>query len=207
MSVHLLLRRIATCEPLHPAKISLAAGMLFPAIAVYGLNAQARTAPAPKDEPFFGYRLTEQQAPQPEQNNRQRERRHHEAHRSHIAQAPHIAAVSNSGSSAILNEARHWVGRGNVTGTHRAWCADFANWVLTRTGHRTSGSGMVKSLLSVGPRVSTPSPGDIVVMRNHVTIFAGFGGQGFYGLGGNQHNRVAMSNYPLRSVVAYVRPN
>jgi hypothetical protein len=79
--------------------------------------------------------------------------------------------------------------------------------VLKRTGHRASSSGMVNSLLSVGPRVSSPSPGDIVVMRSHVTIFAGFGGKGFYGLGGNQHSRVAMSNFPLRSVVAYVHPN
>ncbi len=107
----------------------------------------------------------------------------------------------------MLNEARRYLGRGNVTGSHRAWCADFANMVLSRTGHRASGSGMVRSMLSVGPRVSSPSPGDVVVMRSHVTIFAGYGGRGFYGLGGNQHHRVAMSNFPLRSVVAFVRPN
>jgi|GEM_PF-1721696 len=115
--------------------------------------------------------------------------------------------ASHSYSSAVLTEARRWLGHGNVTGSHRAWCADFANMVLVRTGHRASGSGMVRSMLSVGPRVSSPSPGDVVVMRSHVTIFAGYGGRGFYGLGGNQHHRVAMSNYPLRSVVAFVRPD
>jgi uncharacterized protein (TIGR02594 family) len=120
--------------------------------------------------------------------------------------APRFDAPS-SGSSEVLNEASRWVGHGNVTGSHRAWCADFANFVLSRTGHHASGSGMVNSLLGVGPRVATPSAGDLVVMRNHVTIFAGYSGHGFYGLGGNQHHRVAMSNFPLRSVVAFVRPN
>jgi uncharacterized protein (TIGR02594 family) len=109
-------------------------------------------------------------------------------------------------SGAVLGEAQRWLGHGNVTGSHRAWCADFANWVLRRTGHQSSGSGMVGSLLSVGTRVATPAPGDLAVMRGHVTFFAGYGGRGFMGVGGNQHHQVAMSNFSLRSVVAFVRP-
>lgn len=109
-------------------------------------------------------------------------------------------------SSGVLSEARRYLGLGNVTGSHRPWCADFVNMVLRKTGHTTSGSGMAQSLLHVGHRVAQPAPGDLVVMRGHVTIFAGYGGRGFYGLGGNQHHRVAMSNYPMHSVVAFVRP-
>jgi uncharacterized protein (TIGR02594 family) len=113
----------------------------------------------------------------------------------------------SSNTSSVLSEASRWIGHGNVTGSHRAWCADFANFVLQRTGHKASGSGMVNSMLSVGSRVATPAKGDLVVMRSHVTIFAGYGGRGFYGLGGNQHHQVRVSNFPLRSVVAFVRPS
>ncbi len=112
-----------------------------------------------------------------------------------------------SGASSVLSEAARFIGQGNVTGSHRAWCADFANFVLQRTGHKASGSGAVSSMLHVGQRVATPAKGDLVVMRSHVTIFAGYGGRGFYGLGGNQHHQVRMSNFPLNSVVAFVRPS
>lgn len=114
--------------------------------------------------------------------------------------------ADQGGSSRVLAEARRYLGLGNVTGSHRPWCADFVNMVLRKTGHVTSGSGMVQSMLHVGHRVSTPRPGDLVVMRNHVTIFAGYGPRGFVGVGGNQHHRVAASNFPMRSVVAFVRP-
>lgn len=112
-----------------------------------------------------------------------------------------------SNASSVLSEAARFIGQGNVTGSHRAWCADFANFVLERTGHKASGSGAVSSMLHVGQRVATPAKGDLVVMRSHVTIFAGYGGRGFYGLGGNQHHQVRMSNFPLSSVVAFVRPS
>jgi uncharacterized protein (TIGR02594 family) len=109
--------------------------------------------------------------------------------------------------SNILADARRYLGMGNVTNSHRAWCADFVNFILRKTGHVTSGSGMAWSLLHVGRRVSHPEPGDIAVLRGHVTFFAGWGGRGFLGLGGNQgHHRVTLSSYPLSRVVAFVRP-
>ncbi len=195
-----------------PGQISVTAGALFLAISAGAAHARPVTEPAPVEASAFGYSLfdlSQQQQPQPVMSRRARAR--HSAAtamrdaRSGWGDAPGFAASSNA--STVLSEASRWVGHGNVTGSHRAWCADFANFVLRRTGHRASGSGMVNSLLSVGPRVSQPAQGDLVVMRNHVTIFAGYGGHGFYGLGGNQHHRVAMSNFPLRSVVAFVRPN
>ena len=43
-------------------------------------------------------------------------------------------------------------------------------------------------------------------MRGHVTFFAGWGGRGVLGLGGNQSGgRVTVSSYPAARVVAFVR--
>jgi uncharacterized protein (TIGR02594 family) len=120
---------------------------------------------------------------------------------------------SLSGPSDVLSVARRYMGMGNVTRSGRPWCADFVNYVLRQTGHATSGSGMAWSLLHVGRRVSSPQPGDIAILHfrgrrgaSHVTFFAGYGGRGFYGLGGNQHHRVQRSSFLLSSVVAFVRP-
>ncbi len=192
-------------------KISFTAGTLFLAISASAAQAKPMAEPEQTWQSAFGYPLFDQSEPQQQPTPSRHYRARHRAAtamqdvRGGWGDAPASALGSNS--STVLSEASRWVGQGNVTGSHRAWCADFANFVLRRTGHRASGSGMVNSLLGVGPRVSQPAQGDLVVMRNHVTIFAGYGGRGFYGLGGNQHHRVAMSNFPLRSVVAFVRPN
>jgi hypothetical protein len=46
----------------------------------------------------------------------------------------------------------------------------------------------------------------LIVLRHHVTIFAGQQGRRVIGLGGNQgHGRVKYSNYDRRAVVAFVR--
>jgi hypothetical protein len=42
-------------------------------------------------------------------------------------------------------------------------------------------------------------------MRHHVTIFAGWGGRGLVGLGGNQGHQVKFSHFSQRRVVAFVR--
>ena len=192
-------------------KISIAAGAFFLTISAGAAYARPVVAPDQAEQWAFGYPLFDQSQPQQQQPMSRRYRVRHSAAtamqdiRGGWADAP--SRAPSAGSSSVLSEASRWIGHGNVTGSHRAWCADFANFVLRRTGHRASGSGMATSLLSVGARVSQPAQGDLVVMRNHVTIFAGYGGRGFYGLGGNQHHRVAMSNFPLRSVVAFVRPN
>jgi uncharacterized protein (TIGR02594 family) len=191
-------------------KICFVTGALFVSVAAGASPSLAHTrvtaAASQPEEQLFGFSFWGQPEQQPVETRHRRTRQSAAPAMGFMGSQNSFSALS-SGSSSVLNEASRWIGRGNVTGTHRAWCADFANFVLTRTGHRVSGSGMVNSMLSVGPRVSQPSPGDLVVMRSHVTIFAGYGGHGFYGLGGNQHHQVAMSNFPMRSVVAFVRPN
>jgi hypothetical protein len=45
-----------------------------------------------------------------------------------------------------------------------------------------------------------------MVMRHHVTIFAGYGGRGLIGLGGDQdHGRVTYSSFSRGRVLGYVR--
>ena len=130
--------------------------------------------------------------------------------------APSIYSAEWSGSAPgqnwggdVVAEAARYVGSGNPTGFREAWCRDFINMVLERTGHRLADkSHVVAGALNLGPRVASPASGDLAVMRGHVTIFVGWAGQGtFLGLGGNQGHRVRVSRFALRSVVAFVRPS
>jgi uncharacterized protein (TIGR02594 family) len=87
------------------------------------------------------------------------------------------------------------------------WCKSFSNVVLRRTGHRAGPSLMAIDALRDGVRVRTPRPGDLAVMRGHVTFFVRLDGRGgFVGLGGNQGHRVRYSRFALAAVVAFVRP-
>jgi len=203
-------RHLADCAwlCLGLGKMSFTAGALLVAItASSAVHARGVAYASPPEEPTFGTSIWGQPAPQPVPRRRDRTRHYAAPAVQDVRNDVGSFSASGGNSSSILNEASRWIGHGNITGSHRAWCADFANFVLSRTGHRASGSGKVNSMLSLGSRVSSPAQGDLVVMRSHVTIFAGYGGKGFYGIGGNQHHQVAMSNFPLRSVVAFVRPN
>jgi uncharacterized protein (TIGR02594 family) len=106
----------------------------------------------------------------------------------------------------ILAEASKFIGQHNPTGTVGPWCRDFVNMILRRTGHYVDSSRLAIGSLRLGHRVSTPARGDLVVMRGHVTFYAGMKGHTVIGLGGNQGHRVKYSNYPLSRVIAFVRP-
>lgn len=109
--------------------------------------------------------------------------------------------------SQILAEAQRYVGSGNVTGFRGPWCAAFAGMVARRAGYRVAASDRrAIDALRWGTRVSHPQPGDLVVSRHHVTIFAGWSSDGrLIGLGGNQGRRVRYSHYSPNRVIAYVR--
>lgn len=116
------------------------------------------------------------------------------------------------GNSGILSLASQYIGRGKVTRNRGPWCRDFVNLVLHRSGHRLhDNSRRAIDALHLGHRVSNPAPGDIVVMRHHVTFYAGRHGSQVIGLGGNQGGRhgrrgVQYSHYPHSKVLAYIRP-
>lgn len=134
------------------------------------------------------------------------EARHYRHHRHHHRQFM-AYAVQPSASHPLLNVARRYVGSRKFTGKPGPWCRDALNAWMARAGyHLRNTSRRAIDAVSLGSRVSSPRPGDLVVMRHHVTIFAGYGGRGIIGLGGNQmRGHVGYSSYPPRRVVAYVR--
>ncbi len=108
----------------------------------------------------------------------------------------------------LLEVASRYVGRfGPSLGLpSRLWCRDFVNFVLAKNGTPPGNhSRRAIDALRLGSRVRDPRPGDLAVMRNHVTIFARFKTGQVIGLGGNQGRRVKLSSYSAARVVGFVR--
>ena len=106
----------------------------------------------------------------------------------------------------LLAIAKRYIGRGNFTHHGGPWCRDAVNVWLRQAGyHLANDSRRAIDAVHLGHRVASPRPGDLVVMRHHVTIFAGWGGRGLVGLGGNQGHQVKFSHFSQRRVVAFVR--
>lgn len=106
----------------------------------------------------------------------------------------------------VLEYAGRFLGEVNPTHFRGPWCAAFVNMVLGATGHRHVASLRAIDAIRDGYRVRDPRPGDLAVMRGHVTFFVRRGGRGFIGLGGNQgHDRVTEISFPLTRVIAFVR--
>lgn len=107
----------------------------------------------------------------------------------------------------LLMVASRYVGAGRVSRQRGPWCRDFINTVARKAGyHLANSSRRAIDALRLGHRVASPRPGDLVVMRHHVTIFAGYGGRGLIGLGGNQgRGGVTYSSFSRSRVVGYVR--
>jgi uncharacterized protein (TIGR02594 family) len=151
-----------------------------------------------------------------------------------VPSKPDARQVDMGGNTAIVAEAKKYMGlseRSNrktlgrwLSSTLRIridpgvtpWCAAFVNAILSEVGLPTSGSNLGSSFAKYGRKVSNPSPGDIVVIRTgrrgraHVGIFVGMEMRGKRKyvrlLGGNQSNRVQISSYDARKVIAIRRP-
>jgi uncharacterized protein (TIGR02594 family) len=109
-------------------------------------------------------------------------------------------------SAPLLAAAQRFLGAGKVTRLPGPWCRDFVNLVAERAGYRlANNSRRAIDALRLGAHVRDPRPGDLAVMRNHVTIVAGRDRGKIIGLGGNQSRRVRYSAYPERRVLAFVR--
>lgn len=89
------------------------------------------------------------------------------------------------------------------------WCAAFINGILRREGLKTSGSNRAISFAEYGIEVEEPIKGDIVVFKNHVGFFVEFTEikniKYVSVLGGNQKNKVKISNFPLKTVISFRR--
>jgi hypothetical protein len=143
--------------------------------------------------------------------------RHHRAFRAEVTPSDQFASLPSSAPVAsenrplelhpLLAVAKRYIGRGNFTHHGGPWCRDAVNVWLRQAGyHLANNSRRAIDAVHLGHRVASPRPGDLVVMRHHVTIFAGWGGRGLVGLGGNQGHTVKYSHFSQRQVVAFVRP-
>jgi uncharacterized protein (TIGR02594 family) len=110
-------------------------------------------------------------------------------------------------AAPLLAVASRYVGGRNPTGTRGPWCRDFVNHVVRKAGLPLADSSRkARDAVRLGRRVSQPRPGDLAVMRSHVTIVAGIEAGRVVGLGGNQcGGRVCVSRYAQSRVIAYVR--
>ena len=118
--------------------------------------------------------------------------------------------VATFGGTGVVAEARRWIGT-NPTGRSSLWCAHFMNFVLERSGHSGSGSGMARSFASYGRRISGPEIGAIAVMSRgrggHVGVVSGIDASGNPIIISGNHNRtVGEAAYPRGRVYAYVMP-
>ena len=122
--------------------------------------------------------------------------------------APVIAVrAAWGGGSRVVELAAHYAGWGNPTGFRGPWCKAFTNKILREAGYHPGPSLRAIDALAVGQRVSAPQPGDLAVMRGHVTFFAQWDGpDAFDGLGGNQGHAVRLSRFWRGAVIAWVRP-
>ena len=119
---------------------------------------------------------------------------------------------SDKSSSALVNEARRWIGT-NPTGWNHVWCARFMNFVLKRLGYDGTGSDAAASFAHYGRRIWWPQEGAIAVMTRgknggHVGVVAGVADDGkIIVISGNHNKKVGVGHYPRERIYAYVLPN
>jgi uncharacterized protein (TIGR02594 family) len=131
--------------------------------------------------------------------------RQHRRERAVSTAAAVVADSAKHGSDVILAAERY---RGtNPTGRAHDWCAEFANLVLKRTGHRGSGSALARSFASYGRPAPGPVPGAIVVFPHHVGFVMRVEGPGrIRVVSGNHGHRVGEGIYSMRRAIAYRYP-
>jgi hypothetical protein len=103
---------------------------------------------------------------------------------SRVVESP--LTIVSGGATRLLRVAEQFIGDRNPTGFHGPWCAAFINLTEKLAGYHPTRSLRAIDKVHDGIRVASPEPGDLAVSRHHVTIFAGWGGRGFIGVGGNQ---------------------
>ena len=103
----------------------------------------------------------------------------------------HVANGHNSHnghSRDLIGIASRYIGSRNTTRQRGPWCGHFLNLVLRQAGYRTMPSGLARDAVKLGPRLSYPVPGALVITRRHVEIALGDGRS----ISGNWGGRVAI---------------
>lgn len=118
-------------------------------------------------------------------------------------------------SEAILNYAKD-LGIKEYKSDSTPWCSLFMSWVVNKVGIKDIKTLLARDWLKYGEKVSIPKRGDIVILKRgtsnwegHVGIFLKYTDDGKYVtvLGGNQSDRVTISNYPAIRVIGFRRLN
>ncbi len=99
--------------------------------------------------------------------------------------------------------AMRYVGRGNPTGSHHAWCGDFVNMTERLAGRPGMASGALASSWRSYGHASGPVRGAIAVMRGHVSRVIARVGGGVWLISGNWSHRVKIHFARLGQVLAF----
>jgi len=93
------------------------------------------------------------------------------------------------------------------------WCSSFVNWVMTKAGYKGTNCALAKNWLNWGTALTDPREGAITVIKKkkagsdratgsatgyHVAFFLSSRPGYIKLLGGNQHDQVRVSTYPLK---------
>lgn len=131
-----------------------------------------------------------------------------------LSLASKFIGMDENTNKATLSAFFRKAGGQTLDPSETAWCAAFVNSVLGAHGKGGTDSLAARSFLSYGEPVTTPSRGDIVVLRRgtqgwqgHVGFYVGEEGDNILVLGGNQSNKVSIDKYPKRRLLGYRRPH
>jgi uncharacterized protein (TIGR02594 family) len=131
-------------------------------------------------------------------------------HAHHVAPAPTASFWSLFKSTpSLVSAARAEVGNGAVYGRSNLWCARFVNYLLSRTGHKGTGSDAARSFLAF-PKTSAQVGAIAILSRRgggHVGVVSGVDAAGDpIIISGNNAGRVREGAVPVKRVLAFVVP-
>lgn len=93
------------------------------------------------------------------------------------------------------------------------WCSSFVNWCLMQNGIKGTDSAAARSFLNYGLKITEPAYGCIVVLKRgnnnksgHVGFLIDCTTDKISILGGNQGNKVSVSNFEKKDLLSYRWP-
>lgn len=108
-------------------------------------------------------------------------------------------------------------GHPEVVHDSTAWCAAFVGAMLARSGYKGTGSLWALDYAKWGQPLQGPALGAIATKKRlnkkgqlvggHVFFVAGWKNNKVFGLGGNQSDKVCVTEYPKSVIISYRWPN
>ena len=114
------------------------------------------------------------------------------------------------GSNSRIEEYLRTTGKNTTDET--PWCSAFVNWVMSQAGYKGTNSALARSWADWGDPVAPGTLGSIVVFTRgkggHVGFCVGYDSRtgNIKLLGGNQSDKVRISNYSNRNVISWRWP-